>query len=232
MSHFFVFFRHVSSRLRRRRHKCINPPPWNTLPVCIHEHTVNLRRSHECLPPWLLPLKLTGCANAGAHRVAVQRIKFHGSGAPGFSNSSKTRAKPSTYETTYIMTWLSSSGRGVSFGASVGSTAPAKERSQSVERPKGIFLRGRFGQNPGFNNIWHYSPYIPHFLFCGQCSTGAYSVFVPGFASSSVLVYSIGARRQKKRERQSAGENKATKIYTERSDISDRSGRSDRSDRS
>ena len=59
------------------------------------------------------------------------------------------------------MTWLSSSGRGVSFGGFSGEH-DASERAQGVERPKEI-LRGRIGQNPGFNNIWRYSPYV---IFC------------------------------------------------------------------
>ena len=76
-----------------------------------------------------------GCANAGAHRAAVQRIQLHGSGVPDFSISSKTMAKPTTYET--IMSWLSSSGRGVILEASVGSTAPVKER-RVLNDPKGF----------------------------------------------------------------------------------------------
>ena len=39
----------------------------------------------------------------------------------------------------------------------MGRTPPAKER-RGVARPKGN-LRGRFGPNPGFSNIWRYSPY-------------------------------------------------------------------------
>ena len=42
LSTFLRFLRHVSSRLRRRRHYSKRPPPWNTSLVCIHEHTVNI----------------------------------------------------------------------------------------------------------------------------------------------------------------------------------------------
>ena len=59
---FFCFLRHVSSRLRRRRHKSISPPPWNTFLVYINEHTVNLRRFHSSLPPRLFPRKLPNLA--------------------------------------------------------------------------------------------------------------------------------------------------------------------------
>ena len=48
------------------------------------------------------------------------------------------------------MTWLSSTGRGVSFGGFSGEHG-AGEGVQSVERPK-VILRGRLLQNPGFNN--------------------------------------------------------------------------------
>ena len=57
-STFPCFLRHVWSRLRHRWHSSLNPSPVNTFPVCIHEHTVNLRRSHWSLPPWLLLWKL------------------------------------------------------------------------------------------------------------------------------------------------------------------------------
>ena len=46
LSTFLCFLRHVSSRLRRRWHESIGPPPLNTFLVCIHENTVNLRRFH------------------------------------------------------------------------------------------------------------------------------------------------------------------------------------------
>ena len=46
----------------------------------------------------------------------MQRIKLRGSGAPEFSYSA--------YET-IIMTWLSSSGRGVSFGGFSGDHGPS-----------------------------------------------------------------------------------------------------------
>ena len=68
----------------------------------------------------------------------MQRIQLHGSGTPDFSNSSKTRAKPSTsYILDYMVTWLSSFGRGVPFGGFSGEHG-ASERAQSVERPKGV----------------------------------------------------------------------------------------------
>ena len=40
----------------------------------------------------------TGCA-IGAHIAAVKRISLRDSGVPDFYNSSKTRVKPTTYET-------------------------------------------------------------------------------------------------------------------------------------
>ena len=88
------------------------------------------------------------------------RIQLHGSGGPDISNSSQTRAKPTTYET---ISWLGWVRPGVvrPLEASVGSTPPAKERS-GVERPKGN-LRGRFWPNPGFSNICRFSPYR---IFC------------------------------------------------------------------
>ena len=63
----------------------------------------------------------------------MQRIKQRGSGALDFSSSSKTRAKITTYETIYyILAWLSSPGRGVSFGGFSGEHG-ASERAQSAE---------------------------------------------------------------------------------------------------
>ena len=81
-------------------------------------------------------------------------------GAPDFSNSNKTWAKPTTMVHIIwdrIMTWLSSSGRGVSFGGFSGEHG-ASERAQSAEWPKGI-VSSWFWPNPEVNNIWRYSPY-------------------------------------------------------------------------
>ena len=68
----------------------------------------------------------------------------------------------------YIMTSLSSSGRGVPLEASVGSTAPAKER-RVLNDPKGLF-GADFDQIPVTVLLKLKS--IPHFLFCGRCNTG------------------------------------------------------------
>ena len=101
------------------------------------------------------------------------RIQLHGSGAPDFSNSSKTRAKPTTYETVSWLGWVRPSVV-CPLEASVGSTPLAKER-RGVERPEGN-LRGRFWPNPGFNNIWRSSPYRI-FRFVGKAT----QVYVAGF---------------------------------------------------
>ena len=52
-----------------------------------------------------------------------------------FSSSSKTRAKPITYE---IMAWLSSSGRGVSFGGFSGEHAASEKSAEVLNDPMGI----------------------------------------------------------------------------------------------
>ena len=56
----------------------------------------------------------------------MQRIQLHGSGASGFSNSSKTRAKPTTYETKSSL-GLVPPGVVCHLDASMESTAPVKE---------------------------------------------------------------------------------------------------------
>ena len=43
---FSLFLDACLNRLRRRWHESPSPSPWNTFPVCIQEHTVNLRRFH------------------------------------------------------------------------------------------------------------------------------------------------------------------------------------------
>ena len=77
-----------------------------------------------------------GCAIAGAHSAAVQRVKLRGSGAPDFSDSSKTRAKPTTYETISWLGWVLQ--RYGSFGDFSGEHG-ASERAQSAEWPKRDF---------------------------------------------------------------------------------------------
>ena len=73
------------------------------------------------------------------------------------------------------MTWLSSSGRGASFGGFSGEHG-ANERAHSVERPKES-LRDRFWPNPGFNKICRYSPYRIFLKFCGRCNRGGSSLY-------------------------------------------------------
>ena len=65
------------------------------------------------------------------------------------------------------MTWLSSSGRGVSFGG-VSAEHGVSGRAQVTEWPKNI-VRGWFWQSPGFKIIWRYSP---HCTFCVVGNTG------------------------------------------------------------
>ena len=77
----------------------------------------------------------------------MQNIKLRGRSAPDFSNSSKTRVKATTYD--YIMNWLSSSGRIVTFGGFNGEHG-ASERARRLDRTA--------------------------FLFCGQCNTGGLAV--------------------------------------------------------
>ena len=57
----------------------------------------------------------------------------------------------------YIMTWLSSSGRGVSVGGFRGEHG-ASQRAHSAEWPQGI-VRGWSWPDPGFNNTWRYKLY-------------------------------------------------------------------------
>ena len=65
----------------------------------------------------------------------MQRIKLHGSGAPNFSYSSKTRAKPTTIHIYETISWPGCGPPGVvsHLEISVGSTAPLIVKERGVE---------------------------------------------------------------------------------------------------
>ena len=64
-------------RLRRRWHESLRPPPWNTFPVCLHEHTTNLEATSLIFSTPTVAVKIaqTGGALDGAQAEAVQSIK-------------------------------------------------------------------------------------------------------------------------------------------------------------
>ena len=142
----------------------VHHPPWSAFLVCMHEHTVNLGDSikdyhrdfcrENCLI-WLC--EYSSSQGGGA------RIQLHGSGASGFSNFSKTRAKPLTkyiiiwdyhYLFEFVRAWC------VLWRLQWGERRQRRS-AEVLNDPKGIW-GADFDQIPVLN-IWRYSPYH---IFC------------------------------------------------------------------
>ena len=146
-----------------------SPPPWNTFLVYTRAHVLgdSIKGYRRDFCRWNRLMWLRECWSS---QSGGARIHLHRSGAPDFSNSSKTRAKPTIYET---ISWLGWVRPDVVYPLEA-CTPPAKERI-GVEPRKGN-LRSRFWPNPSFNIVWCYSS-VPHFMFCGQCRTGEVGVY-------------------------------------------------------